>query len=172
VEIASEQVGDFGAPAPVAADAPFDEIFAQTIAALSSSKKVEVQGDNLECGPGADGWTGREWLETYASILKTFVEGYRVAARGLSALLKGPLAEKDLVKRSLTVGNRMFYAGEIERREAVSKPLIQNALNSFADQGYIAQRDNKLELSESFRNPKAVRAIESRIRGFLEEVPE
>ncbi len=154
------------------ADAPFDEIFAQTIAALSSSKKVEVKGDSLVSGPGADGWTGREWLETYASILKNFVEGYRVAARGLNALLKGPLAEKDLVKRSLTVGNRMFYAGEIERREAVSKPLIQNALNSFADQGYIAQRDNKLELSESFRNPRAVRAIESRIRGFLEEVPE
>jgi glycerol-3-phosphate O-acyltransferase len=154
------------------ADAPFDEIFAQTIGALIKSGKVAAEGENLIAGPGVDGWTGREWLEVYASILTNFVEGYRVAARGLSALVKSSLTEKDLIKRMLTIGNRMFYAGEIARREAVSKPLMQNALRSFIDQGYVLQRDGKLELAEAFRNAKAVRAIESRIRGFLEEVRE
>jgi glycerol-3-phosphate O-acyltransferase len=63
----------------------------------------------------------------------------------------------------------MFYAGEIERREAVSKPLFENAYQALTDQGYLVKTDAKLELAESFQTARAVAAIESRIAGYLGE---
>jgi glycerol-3-phosphate O-acyltransferase len=153
------------------ADKPFDRIFDETVEAMRKSGKLELTpSGQLTAGPGADGFTGQEWIAAYTSLIRNFLEGYRVAARGLGALSKGPLAEKDLVKRSLALGERMFLAGEISRREAVSKPLLQNGTLALLDQGYLARRDGKLDLAESFRTPKAAAAIEGRIAGYLAEV--
>jgi glycerol-3-phosphate O-acyltransferase len=76
------------------------------------------------------------------------------------------------VKRALSTGNRMFLAGEIERPEAVCKPVIQNAYLALVDEGYLVREDGKLALAESFRKSAAVGAIEGRIAGYMEEVPE
>ena len=78
---------------------------------------------------------GREQVALYARLVENSIEGYRVAARGLAALLRGPLPPKDLVKRAMTLGERMFLAGEVARREAVSRPLLENAYASFVDLG-------------------------------------
>ena len=73
------------------ADARFNEIFDETIAEMAKAGKVELAGDKLAAGPGADGWTGMQWLELYASILRSFLEGCRRVAyalgkaRGLAA---------------------------------------------------------------------------------------
>jgi glycerol-3-phosphate O-acyltransferase len=120
-------------------------------------------------GAGSQGYTGEQWLCLYAAILTNFLEGYRVTARALGALVKGPLSEKDLVKKALATGKRMFLAGEIQRLEAISKPILQNALHAFVDQGYIGNSDSKLLLAESFRTSKAVLAIEGRIAYYLGE---
>jgi glycerol-3-phosphate O-acyltransferase len=155
------------------ADAPFAEIFDETVGQMAKDGKLRVSGDQLEYGPGADGWSGAEWLATYAALLQNFLEGYRVAARALAALLKGPLTEKELVKRALTAGNRMFFAGEIARREAVSKPVLENAYKALVDHGYVVQQsDGKLSLAESFKNGKAVKAIEGMIAVYLGEALE
>jgi glycerol-3-phosphate O-acyltransferase len=152
------------------ADAPFDEIFDETVQSMRHGGVVEPALERqLGAGPGRAGWSGEEWLSTYAAILRNFLEGYRVAARGLTHLLKGAQTDKELVKKALALGNRMFYAGEIERREAVSKPLFENAYHSLTDQGYLVRMDGKLELAESFRTARAVAAIESRIAGYLGE---
>lgn len=151
------------------ADAAFDAIFDQTVALLVDEGAL-ARGANelLEPGPGSHGWSGREWLEAYAAILRSFLEGYRVAARSLGALVKGSLSEKELVRRTLAVGSRMFLAGELHRREAVSKPVFENAFRSFVDQGYLSQADGKLTLTESFSTARAVQAIEGRLTGYLE----
>ena len=83
------------------------------------------------------------YIYSRARLLENFVEGYRVAARGLVALLKGPLTLKDAARRAITTGERMFLAGEIERREAVSRPIIENAYAAFVDQGYLSRSDGK-----------------------------
>ncbi|MEZ4375053.1 MAG: 1-acyl-sn-glycerol-3-phosphate acyltransferase [Polyangiaceae bacterium] len=151
------------------ADKTFDDIFDETLAAMLEAGEVAlVRRDQLEPGPGRLDWTGQEWLANYARAFRNFLEGYRIAARGLLPLVKGALSEKDLVKKALAVGNRMFLAGEIDRKEAVSKPLIQNAYQALIDQGYLRKTGDKLELMESFRNQAAVRAIEGRIAGYLE----
>lgn len=154
------------------ADAPFDEIFAQTLERMSAAGEVTIDvGQGLSAGQGRLAWSGREWLLTYAAFLRNFLEGYRLTARGLGALLKGPLSEKELMKKTLATGKRMFFTGEIERSEAVSQPIIKNALLSFVDQGTLRQTDGKLELV--MPTADAVRATEARLLSYFDrEVPE
>ena len=148
-------------------DAAFDRIFEDTVMTMVRTGELKNVRGNLQPGDGHDGWTGRVWLQTYATSLLNFVEGYRVAARALPLLLKGPLSDKDLTRRALALGNRMFLAGDIQMREAVSKPILQNAFAVYREEGYLEQSaDHKLSLSPSFANPEAVGTIEGRLIGY------
>jgi glycerol-3-phosphate O-acyltransferase len=149
------------------ADAAFDRIFEDTVMTMVRTGELKNVRGNLQPGDGHDGWTGRVWLQTYATSLLNFVEGYRVAARALPLLLKGPMSDKDLTRRAIALGNRMFLAGDIQMREAVSKPILQNAFAVYREEGYLEQSaDHKLSLSPSFSNPEAVGTIEGRLIGF------
>jgi glycerol-3-phosphate O-acyltransferase len=151
------------------ADAGFDEIFEATIAQMTADGELRTtSAGRIDVGPGREDWPGDVWLRTYSSVLRNFLEGYRIAARGLQLLLKGPLTEKELVKRTLGVGSRMFLSSDVELREAISKPLIQNALTSFREEGYIRVRDGRVSLTSSFHGAEIVATIESRIAGFIE----
>jgi len=152
------------------ADAPFDMIFDETVKTMLGEGELEDADGALDAGPGVDGYSGLWGLITYANMLKPFLEGYRIAARTLITLVKGPAAEKELVRRALSTGTRMLAAEEIARRESISKPLIQNALAALADDEYVRRTDDRVELAESFRTPRAVSAIEGRIAGFMEDV--
>ena len=148
------------------ADARFETIFDEEVAAMESDG--ELVRAAVEAGESAGalvprGDDGRAQIELYARLLENFVDGYRIAARGLGALLKGPLALKDVVKRAIPTGERMFLAGEIARREAVSRPLLENAYASFVDQGYLSRNGGKLALTESYATQSAVGTIEARI---------
>ncbi|MBV9945661.1 MAG: 1-acyl-sn-glycerol-3-phosphate acyltransferase, partial [Myxococcales bacterium] len=145
------------------ADAPFEQIFEEEVAAMEADGELSREG-----GPGGPalvprGEDGREQLELYARLLENFIEGYRVAARGLSPLVRGPVASKELLRRAMTAGERMFLAGEIARREAVSSPVLENAYASFVDQGYLSRSDGKLALTESYATASAVATIEGRL---------
>ncbi len=146
------------------ADAPFEQIFEETIAAMVHDGELSREGDVLDLAGGED---ERANVALYAQVVRNFIEGYRVAARGLGLLLRGSLAPKDLQKRALALGDRMFLSGEIERKEAVSRPLFENAHSAFVDQGYLVREDGKLALAESYDSQAAVRTIEARIAGFL-----
>jgi glycerol-3-phosphate O-acyltransferase len=104
-------------------------------------------------------------------MLRNFVEGYRVAARALALLVRGPLTPKEIVKKAITTGERMFLAGDIQRREAVSGPLIENALSAFVDLEYLNRSDGKLELPESYASTETVRTIEAKVAGFIAKAP-
>src|SRR5207237_9167708 len=95
-----------------------------------------------------------------------FVEAYAIAARSLEQLLKGPLAKKDLALRALKAGQRMFLRGEIERAEAVARPMIENAFDAVLDQGYLVRKGAELALAQSFGSPAGVQAVEARIMAY------
>ena len=63
----------------------------------------------------------------------------------------------------MTLGERMFLAGDVSRREAVSRPLLDNAHASFVDLGYLGRVEGKLALNESYATASAVATIEARI---------
>jgi len=146
------------------ADATFETILTETLSAMGADGEI-VLGDGT-VGLAADG-EGQARAILHAHMVRNFVEGYRVGARGLAALLKGPLAPKDLVKRAITAGERMFLAGELECREAVSRPVIENAFLAFVDQGYLGRHEGKYVLPESYATPGAVGTIEARIAAYL-----
>jgi glycerol-3-phosphate O-acyltransferase len=147
------------------ADATFETIFAETLGVMEADGEVvlDAEGNVSLPGPGE----GFERATLHARMLRNFVEGYRVAARGLAALLKGALAPKDLAKRAMTAGERMFLAGELECREAVSRPVIENAFLAFVDQGYLGRAEGKYVLPESYATSDAVKTIEARIASYL-----
>ena len=71
------------------------------------------------------------------------------------------------MKRAIGIGERMFLAGELFGREAVTGPVIENAFLAFADQGYLGRADGKYVLAESYASADAVRVIEGRIASWL-----
>jgi len=152
------------------ADATFETIFAETLEAMLADEEIEVTtGDRKENDVIriARGGEGRERAILHVRMILSFLEGYRIAARACSALLKGPLAPKDLAKRAMAVGERMFLAGEIACREAVTRPVMENAFLAFVDQGYLGRSDGKYVLPESYASADAVRVIEGRIAAYL-----
>ena len=149
------------------ADAPFEAIFENTVRAMADAGEVVRNGDQLGQGPGHSGWSGHLWLRTYASILQNFIEGYYVAARALELLEKSPMAEKDLVKKALALGHRLFLEGSIERSEAVSKTIVQNAFQAFIDHGYLTVRDTKLDLVDAMASREAFGKVAEGIRAWI-----
>jgi glycerol-3-phosphate O-acyltransferase len=148
------------------ADAKFETIFDEEIAAMEADgelARVTLRPSEGASGLVPKGVDGLAQVTLYAALLVNFLEGYRVAARGLGALLKAPLAPKDVVKRAIPTGERMFLAGEITRREAINGPLLENAYASFVDQGYLSRQGGKLALTASFGTLGAVGTIEARI---------
>jgi glycerol-3-phosphate O-acyltransferase len=149
------------------ADASFEEIFQETLAGMAADGEIVVADDSVR----PDGASGQAQVALYAEILRNFLEAYRVAARGLTALLRGALTVKDVTKRAITIGERMFLAEEIVRREAISRPLLENACTAFVDQGYLTRKEGKIALAPSYSTSDAVKTIESRIALFLPEPP-
>jgi glycerol-3-phosphate O-acyltransferase len=146
-------------------DAPFERIFDEELASMEADGEIARKPDDGAVAPnGEDGW---QQIELYARLVENFLEGYRVAARGLSALLRSELTPKDLVKRTIATGERMFLEGEIRRREAVNRPMFENAYASFADQGYLSKKmGGKVALPESYAMAGAVATIEARIEAM------
>lgn len=149
------------------ADASFDTIFGETVAAMMADGDLERRGESLAAGAGHDDWTGHQWLMTYAGLLRNFVESYRIAARGLSGLKSGPLDSKDLVKQTLATGRLMYLSGEVDRAEAISKPLIQNALAAFQDLGYVTQVGGQIQLPAGSKD-EAIPTLEESIARYLD----
>jgi glycerol-3-phosphate O-acyltransferase len=148
------------------ADLPFESIFAETVQKMQDAFEIEVEGGRVRPGTGHHGWSGEDWLACYAALLENLIEGYRVGARALRLLDKGPLTEKELVKRALALGNEMFLAGEIERREAVSKPILENAFESFTDQGLLVHREG-YDLSPAAASAARLSEIEHTLVSYL-----
>jgi glycerol-3-phosphate O-acyltransferase len=119
-------------------------------------------------GQGRLGLDGRGWITHYAATVRNFVEAYRVQARALRVLLRGSMTEKEIVERTLRIGERMFLGGEIERPEAVNGTTLENALSAFLEAGYLRRDSGKLALADSFASEEAASTIEARISAFLE----
>jgi glycerol-3-phosphate O-acyltransferase len=152
------------------ADRPFEKIFEETLASMLADGELADEDGTLVIGPGRDGWSGLDWLLLYAALLRNFLEGYWVAARALAELVKAPLAEKELLKRGIALGNRAFLAGELERSEAVSKSILANAFQAFVDHGFLSGRDNKYDLSDAFASEAGAREVAERLRTFIPEL--
>lgn len=147
----------------------FQQAVQRTLDAMLACGEVErTDAGEIVPGAGHDGWSGHKWLLAYAAMIRNFLEGYRIFIRSLTALLDEPMGEKELLKKALETGNRMYLAGEIERREAVSKPVLQNAILTFQERGVLRSARGQLMLGEQASTEAALSELEGSVATYLE----
>ncbi len=151
------------------ANKPFEDIFQEVLADMVAANELTREGDEIGYGTGRNGWHGRKWIVMYGAMLRNFVEGYRLVVRSLTSLLDQPLAEKDLIKNTLDLGQRMYHAGQIERLESISKPMSENALLALQDQACIRSTQGKLTLTPQYSTESALMELETKVGEFLDQ---
>ena len=144
-------------------DATFDEIFQDALRDMVTDGEVEVRDGYAQATEGAM----RLRLARYAAMLQTFFESYLLALRGAEIVLDGPIPKKDWYKRTLALGQQMYLAGEIERRESLSKLKLETALKALQDYRLIQVNDDTLERGEGVESVADLHALEPKLTGFL-----
>ena len=144
-------------------DGTFDEIFQDALRDMVTDGEVEVRDGYAQATEGAM----RLRLARYAAMLQTFFESYLLALRGAEIVLDGPIPKKDWYKRTLALGQQMYLAGEIERRESLSKLKLETALKALQDYRLIQVNDDTLERGEGVESVADLHALEPKLTGFL-----
>jgi glycerol-3-phosphate O-acyltransferase len=144
-------------------DATFDQIFEDALRDMVEAREIELRDGYVQATEGAM----RHRLERYAVMLQTFFESYLLALRGAEIVLDGPIPKKDWYKRTLALGQQMYLAGEIERRESLSKLKLETALKALQDYKLVQLNGDILERGEGVETVSDLRALEPKLTGFL-----
>jgi glycerol-3-phosphate O-acyltransferase len=118
------------------ADADFEEIFGDAIESMRGDGEIEIVHGKVRRGAGAPGAR----VATYAEMLRTYFEAYRLATLSVRPLRDpktAPFARKEWMKSTLALGQRRWLSGQTSLRESVSRPKIENALAALHDQGIV-----------------------------------
>lgn len=84
---------------------------------------------------------GLRAAEAFGSLLYNYLEGYRACLSGLKLVEKKNLIlEQDFMKKLLNQANKMLSMGIIERHEAISKVMYENALRFFEEKEILAKK--------------------------------
>jgi 1-acyl-sn-glycerol-3-phosphate acyltransferase len=95
-------------------------------------------------GPAAGPGDHLEGSEVLASLLESYVQGYSVALSFASALT-GSVSRDEAVAGCMSRGEKMLEDGSVTRPEAVSRPMMANALRKLVACGALAQRRQKVK---------------------------
>jgi glycerol-3-phosphate O-acyltransferase len=144
-------------------DATFDEIFDDTIHEMAADGEIEIRDGHVQATEGLT----RQRLERYSVMLQTFFESYLLALRGAEIVLDGPIPKKDWYKRTLALGQQMYLAGEIERRESLSKLKLETALKALQDYQLLQLKDDILERGDGVESVADLHALEPKLTSFL-----
>jgi glycerol-3-phosphate O-acyltransferase len=117
-------------------EATFGSLFDEALASLVSRGLVAISGEAVVVGE-----SGRATLVLTAGLIRATIESYVVAAKALPDLLAGPLPAKEVIHRTLTLAQRLYFGGELERFEACNKLVFSNALSYFRDRGVLVPTD-------------------------------
>ena len=145
------------------ADAAFEQIFADALRTMVEAEEIERRGDEVQAAEGAR----RQRVERYATMLQTFFESYLLALRGAEIVLDGPVPKKDWFKRTLALGQQMYLAGAIERRESLSKLKLETALKALEDYKLVKQRSETLDRGDGVESVEDLHALEPKLTPFL-----
>lgn len=132
----------------------FEAIFDQTLAGLKSSGLVVEDAGGVHAAPSKS-----TQLAILAGQIHDFVESYYIAARALETVT-APVSDKDLARRIQELGEKMFFTGEVRRREACLRASYTNAIAYFRERGLLVEKDKKLSLAAGIDPRKTAIEIE------------
>jgi len=144
-------------------DATFDQIFDDALKSMENAGEIEIRDGKVQATEGIR----RQRLERYANMLQTFFESYLLALRGAEIVLDGPIQKKDWYKRTLALGQQMYLAGEIERRESLSKLKLETAVKALQDYELVQVNGDTLERGTDVDSVADLHALEPKLTGFL-----
>lgn len=140
------------------ADAEFTTIVDEAIDSMIAAEEIEKVDAGLRPRPGV----GTDRVEMYARMLTTYFESYLLSLRAAAMLLEQPMPRKEWFKKTLALGQRMYLAGEIERRESLSQLKLETALKYLRDRslvtsaaGDVLDKGSQLEGRETLRREEA-----------------
>jgi len=142
------------------ADATFDEIFDDALQRMVDAGEVARDEATLtaaESGP----------VPIYAHMLRTYFESYRLAALALDKLSDEETKRKDWVKQALTRGQKLFLSGEIELRESLCKPKLDNALSALHDLGMVRATRTTVQAGAALEDDETLGAFERNLAEHL-----
>lgn len=142
--------------------------FDAALAGLVESGELVFEGEGEDARVSASSDQALEQLRFQAGLVRNFLESHRIAVRALSLLLRGTMPAKDLLKKSLALGERMYLAGEVLQREAVSKPNLENAFAALRESGVLVGGDGGPQrLVAPHDTEAALREMEQRLMAYL-----
>ncbi|WP_373046270.1 1-acyl-sn-glycerol-3-phosphate acyltransferase [Vulgatibacter sp.] len=147
---------------------PLEQIVHRTVELLDGMGLVEGrEHEEVRALPEA-----LEDLGFLRNLLGDVIESYQVAVGSLDVLEAGPLERKELVRKSLEHGRRVYLAGRVQCAEAISRPTFEKAISWMQDEGYLNGADEKrLELGERFASQEERASFGREIGRFLAPPP-
>lgn len=143
------------------ADATFDEIFDDALGTMIDAGEVERGKGGLKAVEGS-------LIPVYATMLQTYFESYRLAVRALANFPKDrSVRTKDWLRQTLALGQKMYLAGELELRESISRPKLENALFALKDFGFVKLSRDTIEAGPALADDEALAAFERRLAKYL-----
>ncbi|MEM7447870.1 MAG: 1-acyl-sn-glycerol-3-phosphate acyltransferase [Myxococcota bacterium] len=125
-------------------EAELDERIDHTLKRLIG-RELECLDDHVRIAEGQNG----DPIQLYAAMLRPYFEAYVLALRGVSEILTRPMFRKEWMTKTLNLGMRMYFSGEIDHRESLSKHKLGSALESMKQQGLIdSKSDGTIQISE------------------------
>jgi glycerol-3-phosphate O-acyltransferase len=120
----------------------FDQIFDGRLAGLLARGVFLLTG-GIVTAPAGQSAARRALL---GGMVFDFVESYWIVVDSLhqGGAAAQPVSDKDLIKKVQEHGEKLFFTGEITRREACVRASYQNAIDYLRERGALVERDKKL----------------------------
>ena len=152
------------------ADATFEQNFAETLGEMMAAGELATSRDGRRSAPGAghDGSSGEAWIDFYASVARTFLESYRVAARGL-AVAPARARQPEGLGQTRPRRRRSHVLGGRNRAPRGGEPPHHRERVPRVRRSRVHLRRRRARFRSPNRSPRAPRwrAIESKIVGLL-----
>ncbi len=82
---------------------------------------------------------GLKAADAFHGLIRNYFEGYWLVLRSFQYLQKKPYAEKDLLKKILSLGEKSLKLELIERQESISKIIFGNALKYYVERNVVSK---------------------------------
>jgi glycerol-3-phosphate O-acyltransferase len=141
----------------------FETLFGTTVELLARRGLVLNQGGSIAVAPEKH---SRPQLEFLAELLRDYLEAYLLAALTLKEVGESRLDKKEFIRASLETGRAEFLSGQLGAAEALSRTLLENALQWLVEQRYLVEKDKKLELGPAGQSAASREALVEQLRRY------